>query len=128
MRHVAVGGKRSDLGGRYFRSKAEANYARYLDWLKARGKIAAWDYEPRTFVFDGITRGCREYTPDFLVTLTSGEHEWHEAKGWMDRKSATKLDRFKRYYPTEKLVLRDAKWFRDAARLIAPSIPGWERG
>lgn len=47
-----VGGKRC-----YFRSKWEANYARYLQWMKDQGKIAEWEHEPETFWFEAIKRG-----------------------------------------------------------------------
>jgi len=61
-------GKRADLGNRFFRSKWEANYARYLEWMKNRGEITDWDYECDTFEFGRIKRGGRFYTPDFKVT------------------------------------------------------------
>jgi hypothetical protein len=34
-----------EIGGyrKFYRSKWEANYARYLEWLRARGEITAWD-------------------------------------------------------------------------------------
>lgn len=122
------GGKRDDLGGIYFRSAWEANYARYLNYLKGRGEIAGWQFEPKTFTFDAIKRGTRAYTPDFLVHLTGGGHEWHEVKGWMDAKSKTRIARFARYYPSEKLVVVDAAWFRSANKTLSAIVPGWERG
>lgn len=122
------GGKRDDLGGVYFRSAWEANYARYLNFLIGKGEISSWEFEPQTFVFEKIKRGTRAYTPDFKVVLNDGAHEWHEVKGWMDAKSKTRLARFSRYYPAEKLVLIDSKWFRSANKALASIIPGWERG
>ena len=122
------GGKRDDLGGMYFRSAWEANYARYLNFLIGKGEIASWEFEPQTFVFEKIKRGTRAYTPDFKVVLNCGAHEWHEVKGWMDAKSKTRLARFARYYPDEKLVVVDAKWFRSANKTLANLIPGWEKG
>lgn len=34
-----------------FRSKMEANYAAYLEWLLSIGQIAGWKYEPTMFWF-----------------------------------------------------------------------------
>lgn len=122
------GGKRADLGGVYFRSAWEANYARFLNMLVAKGEIAGWAFEPKTFTFDHIKRGSRSYTPDFRVDLNGGGHEWHEVKGWMDAKSKTKLARMGRCYPSERVIVIDAKWFRSANKTLASLIPGWERG
>jgi hypothetical protein len=125
----AAGGRRPDLDDRYFRSAWEANYARYLNWRVARGELASWEYETKTFVFDRITRGSRSYTPDFRLVFPDGRHEWHEVKGWMDPKSATKLRRMAKYYPTEVVRVIDETWFRQAFRSgLAASIPGWESG
>ena len=48
-----------EIGGQriYARSRWEANYARYLEWLRANGSIAKWEHEPETFWFEGIKRG-----------------------------------------------------------------------
>lgn len=125
-RHVE-GGKREDLGGRYFRSTWEANYARYLNFLLDHGDLLGWEYEPKTFRFPGIERGAFEYRPDFLVKKQTGA-EWHEVKGWMDPKSKTRLKRMAKYFPAEKVVVIDATWFRRANDQLAALIPGWERG
>lgn len=122
------GGKRSDLGDAYFRSAWEANYARYLNFLVSRGEITSWEYEPRTFIFDKIKRGTRAYTPDFLVVFPCGRHEWHEVKGWMDQQSKTRLSRFAKYYPKEKLILVGSAWFRSANKDLAGLVPNWEKG
>jgi hypothetical protein len=120
-------GKRSDIGGKFFRSRWEANYARYLDFMKAHGRIKSWEYEVRTFWFESIKRGTRSYTPDFLVTYTDGRHEWHEVKGWMDAKSKTRLRRMAEFYPAEKLVIIEESWFRGAKKTgLASVIRGWE--
>jgi Protein of unknown function (DUF1064) len=121
------GGKRADLGGVYFRSAWEANYARYLNLLKAKNEIADWHYECKTFVFEAIKRGTRAYTPDFKVINKDGSHEWHEVKGWMDDKSKTRLDRMARYFPKERIVVVGEEWFRAANRGALPGvIKEWE--
>lgn len=88
-----VGGKRKDLESDYFRSKWEANYARYLNQ-----KEIYWIYENKTFWFDGVRSGTTNYTPDFYLPETD---QWIEIKGRWDSKSKTKLRRFKKYHPDE---------------------------
>jgi len=121
------GGRRADLGGQFFRSSWESNYARYLRFLEGQGKITGWAYEAETFVFTGVTGGTGRYTPDFRVGYPDGHHEWHEVKGWMDAKSRVRLARMKAFFPDERVVLIDQDWFREAQRLLAGAIPGWER-
>lgn len=118
-------GKRADLNGLYVRSGWEANYARYLNLMVSQGIIVSWAYEPKTFVFTGITRGVLTYTPDFRVTLPDQSIEWHEVKGWMDAKSKAKLKRFAKFYPDEKLILIDQKAYAQLAK-FRPLIEGWE--
>ncbi len=120
-------GWREDLG-RYFRSSWEANYARYLDWLKANGIVVDWKYEPKTFVFEEIKRGTRSYTPDFQVFYRDGRVAWHEVKGWMDPKSAVRLSRMGKFFPEEPLVVIDETWMRRIAKEVSALIPTWERG
>lgn len=125
----SAGGRRADLGDRYFRSSWEANYARFLNQQVRRGLIQGWEYEPETFVFEAIKRGTRAYTPDFKVTFGCGRHEWHEVKGWMDPKSATRLRRMAKYYPDKVVVVIGAAWFKQANRGgLAATILGWEKG
>src|SRR3990167_2295917 len=102
------------IGGKtkFFRSTWEANYARYLEFLKSKGEILDWEHEPKTFWFLEIMRGSRSYLPDFKVTNLDGSHHWAEVKGWMDSRSKTKIKRFAKYYPDEKLVLIQAPWFK----------------
>lgn len=119
------GGYRDDLG-MYVRSRWEANWARYLDWLKRRGEISAWEYEPKTFEFP-LRRGAIHYTPDFRVVDASGGHEWHEVKGWMDPKSKTKLRRMAKYYPNETVKVIDQRAYKAVFSAVGPLIDGWER-
>jgi hypothetical protein len=115
-----IGGKRH-----YFRSKWEVNYAHYLEWLKQRGEIADWEYEPTTFWFEKIKRGVRSYTPDFRVTEPDGRQAYHEIKGWMDDRSATKLKRMAKYHPTVRVVLVDSGSYRKLNRQLLGLVPGW---
>jgi hypothetical protein len=118
-------GRRADLDGTFFRSAWEANFARYLNWLKARGEIDAWEYEPETFWFEAIKRGVRSYKPDFRVT-EKGRVYFYEVKGWMDDKSKTKLRRMKKYYPAVEVRLFGEKDYRALKAKVSALIPGWE--
>jgi hypothetical protein len=117
-----------EIGDRrvFFRSRWEANYGRYLEWLRGLGQIADWEHEAETFWFDGIKRGCVSYLPDFKVTNLGGTVEWHEVKGWMDARSKTVIRRMAKYHPTVKLVVVEEKGYREIARKVGSLIPGWE--
>jgi len=100
-------GTRKDLGI-YVRSSWEANFARYLNWMKERNEIKKWEYEADTFDFP-IKRGVRFYTPDFKVWENDGSIIYYEIKGWMTQRGATAIKRFRKYYPEEKLILIEKK-------------------
>jgi hypothetical protein len=120
-------GKREDLGGQFFRSRWEANYARYLNLQQAKGLIASWEYEAETFWFEAIKRGVRSYTPDFKVTEKTGTVYFAEVKGWMDPKSKTKIKRMAKYHPSVRLRVVGEKEYREIERKLGAVIPGWER-
>jgi Protein of unknown function (DUF1064) len=120
---VRVGGKRREfkanqswreIGDRkiFFRSNWEYQYALWLQKLKEANAIYDWEHEPQTFWFNEIKRGTRSYLPDFKVINPDGSHHWVEVKGYMDKKSQTKIRRFRKYYPTEQLVVVDSEWFK----------------
>jgi len=92
MKHLAKGGYRKDLK-QYFRSKMEANYARYLNFDCVR-----WVYELKEFEFYKIKKGNRFYKPDFYLPTADF---WVEVKGYFKASDKTKLRRFKKYYPEE---------------------------
>lgn len=123
----SVGGWR-EIGGvkKYFRSKYEANFARYLEWLKEMNHIQGWEFEPKTFWFLEIKRGVRSYLPDFKVTLNDGSHTWVEIKGYMDPKSVTKLKRFRKYYAEEVINVHDKEWFTKNGPRLKGVIKDWE--
>ena len=118
------------IGGRtiYFRSMWEANFALYLQLQKDRGMISDWLHEPKTFWFDGIKRGCVTYLPDFKVINLDGSHEWIEVKGFMDAKSKTKINRFRKYFPEESLRIVGAAWYKANGAKLSIVIPEWEKG
>lgn len=114
------GGKRKDLNNTFFRSTWEANIARYYNFIGVK-----WEFEPKTFIFQNITRGSVSYTPDFYLPE---EDKWVEVKGWMDGKSRTKLKRFKQQYPEEykKLQLITEKEYNEIKRKVSSYIKNWE--
>lgn len=120
------GGKRADLDNQYFRSSWEANYARYLNWLIAQRQIVRWEYEVDTFEFHKIKRGTRFYTPDFKIHNLNGSIEYHEIKGYMDKRSAIKLRRMAKYYPAIKVVLIDSDAYKALAKTARHLVDIWE--
>lgn len=116
-----IGGKR-----KYFRSRWEANYARYLEFLKCQNQIKNWDHESKVFWFEGIKRGCVSYLPDYEITYNDGTIEYHEVKGWMDDRSKTKIKRMSIYYPQVVLKIISKDWFKENAKKISPLIKDWE--
>lgn len=128
-RQRSVAGKRPDLADRYFRSKAEANYARYMNYCIERniGDIVRWEYEVKEFEFP-VKRGQRFYKPDFKVYKRDGTYQWHEVKGWMDAASKTKLKRFKQYHPEEeaKLEIIGMPEIAKIRSIFGSMIANWE--
>jgi len=110
----------------YARSRWEANYARFLEFLRKRKEIRGWQHEAETFWFETIRRGARSYLPDFKVIKVDGSVEFHEVKGWMDSRSRTKLKRMAKYHPAVTMVVRDKVWFRDNSAFLKKLIKGWE--
>lgn len=121
------GGKRADLGGRYFRSGWEANWARYLNWLVKHKRLLKWEFEPDTFEFAGIKRGTRFYTPDFKVwPIDGGEPYYQEVKGYLDAKSKTRAKRMKKYHPAVRVDLVDKAVYLPVAKSMRGIIKEWE--
>lgn len=110
----------------YFRSRWEANYARYLEWLRGNNEILSWEFEPDTLWFNGIKKGRTNYTPDFKVYVNSSFFEYHEVKGWMDARSITQLNRMRKFYPHILLRVIDAKEMRSIEKRIKGLIHDWE--
>lgn len=95
---------------KYYRSQLELKYAKYLSYQKKIGQILSYAHEPETFWFLEIKRGIRCYKPDFKVIELNGDHYWVEVKGYMDSKSLTKIKRFRKYYPSERLIVVNDTW------------------
>lgn len=98
------------------RSAWEANIIRLLDKWKI-----PYIYEPEMFTFP-VRRGIRAYVPDILIRDTN---EYWEIKGYMDRPSATKISRFRQYFPEYDLVVIDKDDYKDIKN-IGVFIKNWE--
>ena len=126
-KHVAKQGWRTIGGQRcYFRSKAEANAGRYLQFMAEQGYIKAWEHEPHTFWFEGIKRGVRSYLPDFRVIEYHTPVWYVEVKGYLDAKSKTKLKRMAKYHPDVKVEVWDKARMAGLNRTVGGLIEGWE--
>ena len=106
-KYKSVNTERVTANGRVikFRSKLEAKWSRYLDLLIRDGEIKYYDYEPFYFEFPEIRHGVTRYKPDFKIYLPDGSVRWEELKGCLNPKSLTRIRRFAKYYPFEKLHL-----------------------
>lgn len=109
-----------DINGKriFFRSKWEANYALYLDFLVKYKQIKKWFYEKDVFMFDKIKFGTRSYRPDFKVYNNDKDFEYHEVKGYMDAGSKTKIKRMAKYYPKVKLIIIDGEVYEDIRKKL----------
>jgi len=116
-----------EIGGKKFfaRSSWEANYGRYLQFQKKNGIISDWEHEPETFWFKGIKRGVCSYLPDFKVTTKDGCSVFHEVKGWMDKRSKTKIKRMAKYHPNVNLIIIDAKRYAGIKKSASHLVAGW---
>ena len=93
----------------YFRSKWEANYALYLQWLKDLKEIKDWQYEPYPR-YDFIVWENKKprvlglgYLPDFKVINNDDSFYLVELKG--RKQGMQKLKRMAKYYPEIKIEL-----------------------
>jgi len=117
-----IGGKR-----KYYRSRWEANYARYLQSLKDADDIKSWEHEPKVFWFSQTKKGGVGYLPDFRVILKNGSVEYHEVKGWMDERSKSKIEGMQKFYPDTSLILIQQKEYNQIKSNLSKSIRGWEQ-
>ena len=107
---------REDLG-HPCHSKWEANYCRYLLWIKKE-----YIYEPKTFIL-ALPDGTKtSYTPDFLIE----NKEYQELKGWENRSELKKWEIFQKQYPNEKFILITRDKYKSIEKLYQYIIPNWE--
>jgi len=121
-------GKRQDLNNQYFRSRWEANYARYLNYLINNDEpIIKWEYEPQRFIFDQVKSKPFFYTPDFCIFFADDHIEYHEVKGWDYSNGQIARKRFAQYFPHLTLVLINQSWFNSITQQgIDKLIDNWE--
>ncbi len=115
-------------GELYTRSRAEANWARWLQFHRDRGDVREWWYEPMIFEFEPIRHGTTRYTPDFLVLHPDRSHHWEELKGWKKPTGETALKRMALYHPEVELRVISWEQFRAIERQVSGFVPGWEVG
>ena len=106
----------------FFRSKWEANYALYLDFLIKHKQIKKWEYESDTFIFEKIRFGTKSYRPDFKIFNDDINVEYHEIKGYMTPKSKTQIKRMAKYYPNIKLIIIDKDIYNDIKKKLGKML------
>jgi len=117
------------IGGKIinFPNKMEANYCRYLYWLRRNCSIESFQYQPDAFDFrPKYTRGTTSYKPDFKVYENGGGVYYVETKGYMDAKSKTKLKRMAELYPDVRVELVMYRDYKKLAAQVGALIEGWE--
>ena len=110
--------ERPEAFGYKFKSKAELNWATYLELLKGsmnNPDLIEWSYEPRKFKSRRLWwNKWRFYTPDFLAVWTDTPslakqqdtyEEWHEVKTSLRQKDVTRFQWFRADYPEIRIVL-----------------------
>jgi len=113
-----------DINGKsiFFRSKWEANYSLYLDFLIKQKQIKNWEYEKDVFIFEKIKFGARSYKPDFKIFNNDDSQEYHEVKGYMTPKSKTQIKRMTKYYPNIKLIIIDKDVYQDIKKKLGKML------
>jgi len=115
---------------KYFINRMEADYFRYLTWLKQQNKIKDFKHQPPEFDFTVVAkvrRGpCSFYKPDFLVEELNGQSYYVETKGYLDRKSQTKLKRMGKYFRNVRVVVVQTRDMAEIETAVGGLIEGWE--
>jgi len=120
------------IGGvrRYFINRMEADYFRYLSWLKGKGLIREFEHQPKRefdFMKFGVRRGPSSfYRADFRVEQVKAGEYYVEVKGYMDPKSKTKLKRMSKYYSDVRVDVVVVKDMIDIEASAGMLIKGWE--
>lgn len=104
----------------YFRSKWEANYALYLEFLKKNGDIKDWTYEPLPFYEFPIRHGTTRYLPDFRVDTKEGVYYLVEVKGYTQ--GMVKIRRMAKYFPKIKIEIVDSKSYNDLKKKLGKAL------
>lgn len=130
------GGYKADLGVSC-RSNWEAGVLRWLSF-----NDVVWQYEPRTFYFEGKRGRAGMYTPDIYLPKYD---QWIEIKGYLRKGDQLKIRRFRDFYPEEfkklHVIVKNNKvkaakffakmnipvfiYYKDLERM-SDEIPNWE--
>jgi len=115
-------GLRTDIGIS-FRSKMEANLYRYFQWLKQNDIIKNVVYETKDNNFEFPKKhGTTQYKLDFKITRLDNTVYFVEAKGYMDRKSKTKLKLMEKYYPNIEVQVINKRTYNQIIKKTAGLI------
>ena len=98
-----------------YRSKAEQDYADYLQAAKERGEILDWTYES----FGIKLPDWGFFYPDFYVVCHEGRKEFHEVKG---RGKYAVTDKGKAKYLDAQRLRPEFTW-----RMIQRTDDGWQQ-
>jgi len=80
------------------RSSWEANVLRLFNYQKIK-----WEYEPKTFFYNGVRKGAISYTPDIYLPE---QDIWIEIKGYLRPQDKSKIRKMKEFFPEEFKKLR----------------------
>ena len=96
--------------------------------MKEVGDIYDWKYEPKPFRFSKKKYKTKPfiYWPDFQVFFEKDDWVWYEVKGYLNKISKKKIERFETDYPDEELNLVQKDWFDDALKGLNKLVPNWE--
>lgn len=86
-------------------NKTEAEYAQYLEALKACGEVLWWKFEAIKLRLADNTF----YTPDFFVMKSNGELEAHEVKGYMLDDANVKIKVASGIFPFKFFIVKSIK-------------------
>lgn len=119
------GGFREDIS-LHVRSSWEANYTRYLKFLKENGKIQDFEYENETFKFENEQEKPYSFTPDFKVYSKEGVC-YHEVKGVAKTRDLKINERMKKYFPNVKIKYIFPEDYKKIQNEYGCIIKNWER-
>ena len=105
----------SIYGGRSYRSKFEAAYAKGLDIAQKAGEIQSWEYEKESIDLKVYGQTVAHYRPDFWVYHNDGSLEIAETKGFWTPDAKIKFALLEAIYSKEHpeitlTVIKQTSW------------------
>ena len=104
FRPTKFGNKWSSYKNELYQSKAERNYAMFLDSEKRKGRIKEWIRQVNVHLVVNNKKIC-EAICDFLITFPDGHQEFHEVKGFKTDVFRFKEKLFRALYPNKQLKI-----------------------